>query len=269
MATISVLGGGWLGYPLALRLLTLGYQVNLSKTSLSAHDKLAAEKLKLFECQVMADGIQGDISSFFKSDILIVTFPPGFKKQQGATYLDKWTHIIKQANEQGIKKIIMTSSTGVYPDEIEIAKESDACDFSDKSGILLSVEQLLKTQFNGDYLILRLAGLFNQTRHPGNFVKRMRTLSSKAAANMLHLDDAIGAILYLIEQNAANQTFNLSSPEYVSKYEFYQAAVNKLKPKPEDADFPVINQNPGKQIDSAKIINFGYRFIYPNAKNAL
>lgn len=269
MEKISVLGGGWLGYPLALRLFELGFQVNLSKTQVSAQDKLAVKALNLLECQVTAEGINGDVSQLFKVDTLIVTFPPGFKKQQGETYLAKWKHIVEQANYFGIKKIIMTSSTGVYPTDIQLATESDASGFNEKAEILLSVEQLIKTKFKGDYLILRLAGLFNQSRHPSRFVQRMRNISSKAAANMLHLDDAIGGIVYLLEQNICNQIFNLSSPEYVNKYDFYLAAVDAIGKSSGDIEWPEINQKPGKQIDSTKIVNLGYQFIYPNAKSGL
>jgi predicted dinucleotide-binding enzyme len=68
--TVSILGSGWLGLPLAERFVARGYQVKTSTTSASRLQALAA--LSTEPCLVDIGETLDDIDGFLRSDTLIV-----------------------------------------------------------------------------------------------------------------------------------------------------------------------------------------------------
>ncbi|MGR5457020.1 SDR family NAD(P)-dependent oxidoreductase, partial [Vibrio alfacsensis] len=71
-------------------------------------------------------------------------------------------------------------------------------DFSAKSIIMLTAEEHVRNS-TLDYVIVRCSGLFGPNRHPSRFASKLKTVSDQASANMLHLDDAVGAIIFCLE----------------------------------------------------------------------
>lgn len=261
------MGAGWLGLPLALTLKQAGNKVKISHSSEQACEKTRLQGLDAYVCKL------GDTFNFtqsralFETDILIVTIPPGFRQaRQGKDFLIKWRQIISSANASGIQKIIMTSSTSVYPDTSQVMHEEDACGHNEKAKILLAAEKQLQSEFKGKYLIARLGGLFGANRHPARFVKHMKELNAEAFSNMLHLDDAISSLLFLIKHNRYNQIFNIVSPEHPTKLDFYQAALNKSSL---ESKLPrCVLSGQGKCISADKLLASGYIFNYKNPIDA-
>ena len=74
---ISILGCGWLGFPLAKSLLQKGYLINGSTTSLEKIPVLEHAGIVPFNIQLSEDKIVGEIDSFLEnSEILIIDIPP-------------------------------------------------------------------------------------------------------------------------------------------------------------------------------------------------
>lgn len=78
MTSVSILGCGWLGFPLGKELLNQGYNVKGSTTT-------ASKMLELQDAEINAFNIDlpdGNISSdFFHSDCLIINIPPKTSKK--------------------------------------------------------------------------------------------------------------------------------------------------------------------------------------------
>ena len=78
---ISILGCGWLGLPLAEKLIETGYEVKGSTTSENKLDILQSHKIEPFLVTLSEDKITGTISEFLnESEILIIDIPPGLRK---------------------------------------------------------------------------------------------------------------------------------------------------------------------------------------------
>ena len=78
---ISILGCGWLGFPLAQKLIETGYEVKGSTTSENKIDILQSNKIEPFLIELTEDKITGAISEFLNdSEILIIDIPPGLRK---------------------------------------------------------------------------------------------------------------------------------------------------------------------------------------------
>ncbi|MDF5539224.1 NAD-dependent epimerase/dehydratase family protein, partial [Vibrio parahaemolyticus] len=160
--------------------------------------------------------------------------PPGFRKGRGQEYAQQWQILANAAKQNNVEKLLMISSTTVYPNLASDMEEADASlslaaespYFSDNARIMLQAEQHV-IDSNINFVILRCSGLIGPDRHPSRFAARLQQVSRKAPANMLHQDDAVSAAKFALG-NLSNQVINVTTPHTVSKAEFYQAAINKI-----------------------------------------
>ena len=121
MQTISLLGCGKLGFPLALDLLNEGYNIKGSTTTTSKIDKL--EQLGISPYLINIEEVIE--LEFFNSDILVLTLP--YKKYFSDSNIYK-TQIKKVCDSlrfSSIKHIIFTSSSSVYPKDNNLYLPAD------------------------------------------------------------------------------------------------------------------------------------------------
>lgn len=282
MASIFIVGAGWVGAPLSEHLVKHDNQVVVTKTTQEGADAIGNERIP---CEVFSfDAIQpersiGQLYSLLlenNTEIVIGSFPPGFRKGAGIEYADYWQQLTSSCQKANVKKLIMVSSTTVYPTKPGVLYEQDASltlstsaneqasAFSDNARVMLKAEQLVMDS-GIDYTILRFSGLIGPSRHPSRFASKLKQVSSQAPANMLHLDDAIGAVDFAINQ-LHNEVVNVTTPNTVSKAEFYAAA---LKSANSSEPLPPIVDTPDKLISSKKILGLGYSFKFDSTLDAL
>ena len=267
MKRIAIIGGGWLGAPLAHYLETIGHKVFVSRTSQVGVQKLKSDHLDAFKLDLALED-ESDLAiklSALSPNILIGCFPPGFRKGKGTEYADYWYKLTQAAKQAQVERVVMVSSTTVYPSSSDEMVESAADlqkalhseQFSENAKIMLTAEQGL-IESGLSYGIVRCSGLVGPDRHPSRFVSMLKQISTLAPANMLHLTDAIGAISFVAFLDKS-VTVNATTPNTTNKAEFYQAA---LKSVCSDIPFPPTIQQPDKRILSDKLIGFGYKFHF-------
>ncbi|WP_102363740.1 NAD(P)H-binding protein [Vibrio cyclitrophicus] len=282
MASIFIVGAGWVGVPLSEHLVKHGHRVVVTKTTQSGADAIGNECIP---CEVFSfDAAQpersiGRLYSLLlenNTEIVIGSFPPGFRKGAGQEYATYWKQLTTACKKANIKKLLMVSSTTVYPTKPGVLHEQDASlnlsnsdnghapSFSDNARVMLRAEQSV-IDSGIDYTILRFSGLIGPNRHPSRFASRLRQVSSQAPANMLHLDDAINAVDFAISQ-LHNEVVNVTTPNTVSKAEFYAVA---LKSANSSEPLPPIVDTPDKLISSKKILDLGYSFKFNSTLDAL
>ncbi|RTZ15723.1 NAD-dependent epimerase/dehydratase family protein [Vibrio aquaticus] len=264
MKTITVIGGGWLGRPLAHYLETIGHQTYVSKTTNEGVQQLKQESLNAFEFDLNAP-LEDLIALLSKQspDIVIGCFPPGFRSGGGVQYVEHWKKLVEACLAAEVTKLVMVSSTTVYPDTADAMLEDQASlslsqshdQFGDKAKIMLQAEQYVKDS-GLKFGVVRCSGLVGPERHPSRFAPRLKQVSDLAPANMLHLTDAVGAVSFVanLEQNCV---VNATTPNTVSKAEFYQAALDSVG---SNEPLPPIVHIADKRIVADALINLGYRF---------
>jgi nucleoside-diphosphate-sugar epimerase len=273
MSNIAIIGAGWLGLPLSLQLIELNHQVIASCRSKSSIDKLSAQNISHFQFDLdkPTTPLKQRLSQY-NCETVIGCFPPGFRQGNGLEYAKHWQYLAQQCQDTTVTKLIMISSTAVYPDEAELMYEEDATlliaqsnsRFSDKARVLLQAEQHV-IDSGLDFTILRCSGLIGPNRHPARFVSKLQQVSRLAPANILHLTDAIGATVFALE-HLPNTVVNVSTPTTVSKAEFYQVALDSLNSKD---PLPMIVEQPDKCIISDKLVGLGYTFHFKHTLEAL
>ena len=175
---ISILGCGWLGFPLAQKLIETGYEVKGSTTSENKIDILQSNKIEPFLIELTEDKITGTISEFLnESKILIIDIPPGLRKITEytieKTFVNKIKTLLPFIENSTIEKVIFISSTSVYSesDLIPTVTEKSILYPDTESGKQLAeVENLFRNNRNFQTTIIRFGGLIGEDR---NIVKML------------------------------------------------------------------------------------------------
>jgi len=265
--TVSILGCGWFGRALAAELLAKGYTVKGSTTNHEKLVELAALGIKPYLIN-FPDAAEND-PDFFNCDVLVVSIPPKFRKGESGVFLPKVESIINSIERHGIKHVIYTSSTGVYGDSQGVVNELVEPQPQDEPGqLLLKAEQAFQSRTNFKTTIIRFAGLIGPGRHPGRFFASKKNVpNGLSPVNMVHLDDAVGITLKVIEKATWGQVFNACASSHPSRTGFYTRFTQQLGlPVPEFRNEEAVS----KLVESINVLSqLNYQFKYNDWLNVV
>jgi len=266
--TISILGCGWLGLPLAKALSEQGYRVKGSTTRTERFAEIEQIGAESFLLKAENGKWIGErLLDFLTCDMLIIAVPPGTKRNNNSTHAAEIKVLMELIpSASAIKKIIYISSTSVYKSTNKVVTEEDIKSISDaENKVLFEAEQYIQQADNAAHkIILRLGGLTGYERMLARFFAGKTELAGgNEPVNLLHRDDAIGAVLFLIKKDILqNQIVNVCSPEHPTREAFYTALCNRFglaKPNFSEALY-----GDWKKISSDKLSEMGYVWIFPD-----
>ncbi|EGQ8034488.1 NAD(P)H-binding protein [Vibrio parahaemolyticus] len=275
MANTLIVGAGWLGTPLAQALLVEGHDVVITRRSQARLDERPSTIANAALLDLNDENAAQKLDEIIQSnhiERIVGAFPPGFRRGSGREYTQQWSTLVKAAKQHAIEKLVMISSTTVYPNLPTEMKEESASlalaqthpNFSDNAKIMLEAEQsVIDSGIN--YAILRCSGLIGPDRHPARFAMRLKQVSRKAPANMLHQSDAVAVAQFALD-HLSNQIINVTTPHTVSKAEFYQAAITKSGA---EISLPPVTEDADKRILADKLVSLGYQFRFNSTLDAL
>lgn len=250
---ISILGSGWLGFPLALQLVQQDYAVNLSCTQAAKRAQLQAIGATPFVVDI--DALNGECDVFLQAEILVINIP--------ANSVAGYQALLQKVLLSPVEKVVLVSTTSVYPNQNQIATEDDPL----PDGPRLAIEKVFTGNPYLQTTVLRFAGLVGYQRHPGRFFSGGKRLSNpNAPVNLIHRDDCIEIIVQIIQQNCWNQIFNGCADTHPAKITFYTHAATMLNAPP-----PIIHEGSTgayKIIDNQKLKStLNYHYIHPDVMN--
>lgn len=248
--TVSILGSGWLGLPLAEHFVSLGFRVKTSTTTEARLSELQRCKTTPFILDI--DRLDHTIQEFLDSTILIINIPskniPGFQD------------LLYAIRQSTVQKVLFVSSTAVYKEINTTISESDGAE--SETHPLFIIENILQSCGTIDLTIVRLGGLVGYTRHPGRFFRNGRAISNaEARVNLIHRDDCIGIISQIVEQEVWGEVFNCCADSHPTRREFYtQAAISAGMAAPECENK---GSSPCKIISNQKVKrDLQYTFVH-------
>ena len=250
--TISILGSGWLGLPLAERFVTQGYRLKISTTSPDRLPMLAA--LPGEACIVDIGKPLDDIDAFLQSNTLIVNIT--------SKDIDGFERLVRKIQASAVESVLFVSSTSVYPVSCKVVSEAAGEESPDHP--LVIIENLFRQSEQFRTTIVRFAGLIGGSRHPGRFFRGGKTVKNPdASVNLIHRDDCINILDRIVANDLWDETFNACADSHPSKREFYsQAAKIMGEPLP---DFEGSDDHSFKIIDNRKLKRvLGYEFLHPD-----
>jgi len=262
---ISILGCGWLGLPLAKKLIENGFSIKGSTTSEEKLVALEENKIQPYLIALHEDKIIGNTADFLnESEILIINIPPKLRGAQSENFVSKIKNLIIEIEKSEIKKVLFISSTSVYGDTFPIVElNEDAIPNPDSEGgkQLLEVEQLLQSNKNFETTILRFGGLIGEDRHPIQFLAgRENVENPEAPINFIHQKDCIGIIENILSRNCWGETFNAVTPNHPKRENYYHKKALEMNLKV--PTFVKDSKSKGKIISSQKlqrILNYTFQ----------
>ncbi len=261
---ISLLGCGWLGLPLAQHLISKGYVVKGSTTSIDKKEVLKSVSIEPYLINLKEDKIEGDMSNFLhQSEILIIDIPPKLRGLVKENFVQKITNLIPYIEQSTIKKVLFISSTSVYADTENlptITEETIPNPDTESGKQLYEVEQMLQSNTQFKTTILRFGGLIGANRNPINMLAgRTDVANPEAPINFIHQTDCIGVIEAILNQNSWNEIYNAIGLEHFLRKNYYSEKAKELGLTPPQFNFEKISL--GKYVSNAKIKNqLGYTF---------
>jgi len=227
---IAILGCGWLGLPLAKKLIADGFQINGSTTRDEKLEVLSKERINAFLISLSEDGIMGNTFDFLKdTSIIVINVPPKLRGANRENYIKKIELLHDVISQSTVQKVIFVSSTSVYGAiEGEVTEETEPQPSTESGQQLLKSESIFKNDNNLETTILRFGGLIGPDRHPIHMLSGRKNLSNgHHPINLIHLNDCIRIIQSIMEKNWWNETFNAVYPYHPKKKDYYTLAAKK------------------------------------------
>jgi nucleoside-diphosphate-sugar epimerase len=224
MTKISILGCGWLGFPLAKALISEGFTVKGSTTSTEKIVVLENAGIQAFQVILDSESVSGPIEDLLaESTILIIDIPPKLRGDKSGDFVGKIKTILPFIEKSTIENVIFISSTSVYGDENDQVTEETTLNADSEGGRQLEiVETLLQNNSFFKTTVLRFGGLIGEDRNPAHFLAGKENLDNpNAPINLIHQKDCIGIIMQIIAKQAWNTTFNAATPYHPSRETYY------------------------------------------------
>lgn len=270
MASISLLGCGWLGLPLAKSLLSNGHTVYGSTTSVDKLELLKNAGISPFQIQLEEHQIIGTIKEFLKkTDVLIINIPPGLRKinstSEEMSFVNKIKNLIPFIEKSGVQKVLFVSSTSVYGDGfpiVEITEETKPNPDTESGKQLVIAETLLQSNPHFKTTVIRFGGLIGEDRNPIYQLQHKTIPNPDAPINLIHQLDCIGIIETILEQEKWDEIYQASSINTLTRRAYYTAKAKKLGIRNPIFEEKIVSK--GKHILSKKIekeLNYTFKVI--------
>jgi nucleoside-diphosphate-sugar epimerase len=262
---ISIIGCGWLGRPLASHLKNNGHKVNVTTRKTEQFSELDKEGLIPFLLTLESGNLMTgpDAEKLWAADVFIITIPPSSLESD---FLEGMSQLLDKILETDLnKRIIYTSSTGVYGKAAGLTDEKSPCNPDRATAkTILKCEEIIQEKAT-NYTILRLAGLAGKNRKPGNFFAGKKGLSNaETPVNLVHLDDCVNIISKLIVSEVNLPILNVCADKHPLHKDFYtNEALKSGLPVPEYLDNGTNNDL--KIIDNRLLKQcLSYQFLHPD-----
>ncbi|WP_018343135.1 hypothetical protein [Cytophaga aurantiaca] len=267
MSRISIVGCGWLGLPLAEKLISEGHEVKGSTTRAERIAELLAAGVDAFQLKAKDGMWQGDrLSDFLQCNVLIIAIPPGTKRNPDGTHAEDVQALLQIISDLKISigKIIYISSTSIYKNSNHIVSESDISEEADAGNkVLFKAEKYVQSCGIKEKLILRLGGLTGYERMLARFFAGKAELAGgNEPVNLIHRDDVISVVLFLLKKEIGNVVLNVCSPLHPTRKELYTQLCKQFNL--EKPDFSEEKHTDWKKISTDKLSELGYSWIFPD-----
>jgi len=277
---VTILGCGYVGLALG-RQLTPEHTVVGVRRSEPGLDQIEAAGFEAVRADVTDPNALAAVPD---ADVVVSAASSGGRGAEAAreVYVDGLETAIDHFCSRGDppERVIYTSSTGVYGDHdgAFVDELTTIEPTTEKTAVLAEAESIaldLPSEYGVDGTIVRFAGLYGPDRY--RLSRYIEGPVTEGYLNMVHRDDAAGAIRFLLETDQAHaDVVNVVDDEPVSKWTFaewlaeqcgvetppLQTVAERLDAG--DLSTPAERRlETSKRVANGKLRSLGYEFRYP------
>lgn len=225
--SLMIIGCGWLGKKLGQHATEQGMTVFGTTRSSSNFSDLSELNIKPVKLELPATYLSE--IRLPETDSVLISISPGRgdDRSEYPKILGQLAQVLAERNVQ----VIMYSSTSVYGNAKGEVTEKDATPDPKSSNAIVAAEGELRKHIS-DAVILRLAGLYAEDRHPAKYMAGRKDISGgDAPVNLVHREDVIRATMEIVQKNIKGEIFNVCSANHPAKAEIYTAVAERLEMK--------------------------------------
>jgi nucleoside-diphosphate-sugar epimerase len=266
MARVLIVGCGYIGEPLGVRLAQEGHEVFGLRREVAS---LPTEIHPVPGDVSTPDGYRG-----LPSAVDYIFYMVGAKARDEDTYrdvyLDGLGRLLQVLGDEGQspKRIFFTSSTSVYGQSRgEWVDESSATHPPTFSGsIMVTTESVLQASHHPS-TVLRLGGIYGPGRQ--GFIsglRKGRTFSLPPGVNYtnrIHRDDAVGALAHLMSMDTLESLYVAVDDDPVDRAEVLHWLADRLSVDALSEEGESSYRGSGRRCRNDRLRASGYRFQYP------
>jgi nucleoside-diphosphate-sugar epimerase len=283
---VLIIGCGYVGVATGAELAREGHEVFGLRRNPDANTQLLAAGIKPVSADITKSKTFKAVPANFDWVVNCASSGGGDADDYRKIYLEGTRNILNWLKDSPPRKFVYTSSTSVYgQDEGELVTETSPTEPNAETGrILVQTEKLLLAAGEArgcPAVILRFSGIYGPGRGYWfkQFLKGEPQTEENAGRilNMVHRDDAAGAIIAALEQGRSGAIYNVSDDEPVSQFELYKWLAEQLgrnsgltahRDRGQPASAPATRSSrrgaTNKRISNTRLKSeLGYRFKYP------
>lgn len=258
---VLIFGCGWLGIPLAKKLLEDNFEVMGTTTSSEKRLVLQNLGIKPVICKIGDESKHVEDLHGFNPEILIIAYPLGSRKMIGTEHLYHASWIKNNLISPNLKQVILTSSTSVYPDGYGEVDE-ECLHRPEGAGLkqLEFEEEILKI-YKNKLIVLRLAGLIGEDRNPAYFLSGKSNLPNRnAPVNLVHQADVVSLISQIIKTEIVSEVFNVCADDHPTREEYYTDSAKRIGLiPPKFSQHELIKPKTVSNTKSKELLHFEYQ----------
>ncbi len=257
--SISVIGCGWLGLPLAQLLVARDYHVFGSTTTKDKLSTLSDIEVTPVLLRLGEHSLECDNDMLWQANTFIIAIPLGVRKYGPVYHVNQIANLLKKLPSE--VHLVYISSTSVYPslsgkyDEAYILTEQNT-----GNQTLYNAERLVLER--GHSAILRCGGLMGENRVSGRYFAGKQVSGAQQPVNYIHQKDA-AALIECIVKSCITGIYNLVAPEHPTRKEVY-----KINSRIFDFEMPTFSDDGIERIIDGHSIaeRLSYEFRYPDPR---
>jgi nucleoside-diphosphate-sugar epimerase len=254
----GIVGCGWLGFPLAKQLAAEGFTVYGTTSTTAKLETLSRAGINSY----LLNQDDFDLPHHWLGEVhvLVLNIPPS---AFGENYGSAMSNIVKQLNANC--NVIFVSSTSVYSDENrEVSEHTQANGTSRNAVFVRNAEEGLREILGKRLTVLRMAGLVGERRHPIYYLSGKTVKGANNPVNLIHLEDCIGVIRKVEQENYWGEIINVCASEHPIKKIYYEQMARALDlASPQFIEDEAMNFKIVDNRKSKEHLGYEYRFDDP------
>ncbi|WP_246998957.1 SDR family oxidoreductase [Halosolutus gelatinilyticus] len=278
---VAILGCGYVGLELGRQLADRGHEAIGVRRSAEGLDAIEAAGFEGIRADVTDPD---DLAAVPAVDAIVFAASSGGRGADAAreVYVDGLRTAIETfgKRDEPPERLIYASSTGVHGDHggARVDEGTPIDPTTDKTAVLAQAERIaldLPREYGFDGTVARYAGLYGPDRY--RLERYLEGPVTEGYLNMVHRDDAAGAVRYLLERNLARgEVVQVVDDEPVSKWSFadWLADECELEQPPKRTKAERLEDDglseaarrrilTSKRCSNEKLRDLGYEFAHP------
>jgi nucleoside-diphosphate-sugar epimerase len=275
---VVILGCGYVGLAAAVELKARGCEVVGVRRGEEGRAEVESAGIRFAAADVADPAALASLPGPFDWIVNTVSSSRGGLNAYRCAFESGSRAILAWAATMAVKKLVFTSSTSVYgqTDGSIVDESSPAAPDSEGGRVLRSAEEMLLASARAGCvpaIVLRLAGIYGPGR--GHLFQQFLAGTARIEGdgrrwiNMIHRDDAAGAIIAALLRGAPGEIYNVTDNEPAPQGEFLRdiarrtgRAAPPVGPPPDAAS----RKRPPthKRVSNAKLRMLGWEPLYPS-----